>query len=61
MFVVNLTIVSDSGEVLNESYKVFDSLQQAVAFVEVLTQFEPTRKVDDRLANIRCELVTIIE
>ena len=61
MFVVNLTIVDESGEVLNESYKVFDSLQSAVAFIEILTQFTPTRKVDERLANIRCELITIVE
>lgn len=61
MFVVNLTIVDESGGALNESYKAFDSLQSAVAFIETLTQFEPTRKVDDRFANIRCELVTIVE
>lgn len=61
MFVVNLKIIDESGDILNESYKAFDSLQQAVAFVESLAQFETTRKVGDRLANIRCELVTIIE
>lgn len=61
MFVVNLKIVDDSGEVLNESFKAFDNLQRAVAFVESLTQFEPTRKAGERLANIRCELITIIE
>ena len=61
MFVVNLKIVDESGEVLNESYRVFDSLQTAVAFVENLAKFEPTRKVGERFANIRCELITIIE
>ena len=61
MFVVNLTIVDELGEVLNESYQVFNSLQTAVAFVESLAQFQPTREVDKRLANIRCELITIIE
>lgn len=61
MFVVNLKIIDESGGVLNESYKVFDSFQSSVAFIETLTQFTPARKVDERFANIRCELVTIIE
>lgn len=61
MFVVNLQIVADSGEVLNESYKAFNSLQLAAVFIESLAQFEPTRKAGQRLANIRCELITIIE
>ena len=61
LYVINLNVTDETGETLNQSFKRFDNLEEALEFFRVLTEFEPCFEVEKRLGNIRVELHTIIE
>lgn len=61
LYVVNLNVINETGEVLNQSFKRFDDIDEALSFFKVLTEFTPCFEVEKRLGNIRVELLTIIE
>ena len=61
LYVINLNVTDETGEVLNQSFKRFDDINEALAFFKMLAEFQPCFEVDKRLGNIRVELHTIIE
>jgi hypothetical protein len=61
LYVINLNVTDETGEVLNQSFKRFEKLEEALSFFKVLSEFQPCFEVEKRLGNIRVELHTIIE
>lgn len=61
LYVINLDVTDETGEVLNRSFKRFDDIDEALQFFKMLTTFQPCFEVEKRLGNIRVELHTIIE